>query len=301
VSWWDSAVHRAAIEAVLAGVLCGLIGVQVVLRRLAFTTLAMAHATFPGVVLAAILGVNIAVGGILAGVVVAIGVTALSRARGQSASSATGIILAGGFALGAGLVATQNGFSRDLSAFLVGAILTVSTGDIVTTSIAVAVVGIVLLVAGRQLTFVGFDPTGARAVGFPTGAIDLALLLAIEVVIVAVVPAVGTILALALIVAPAAAARLWSARIAVITLLAVVFAMSAGLVGLAVSARFAVAAGAAITLTATAILLGSLALTGVRTAVAGRRSVPVAADLRHRHPAHPDPGGNVVTDGVRSR
>ena len=71
------------------------------------------------------------------------------------------------------------------------------------------------------------------------------------------VPAVGTILAVALVVAPAAAARLWSARLPVITALAVVFAVAAGLGGLYASNRWNVAAGASIALTATAILAAS--------------------------------------------
>src|ERR1051325_10858881 len=106
MSWWDDALHRAAAEVVLAGALAGLIGVQVVLRRLSFFTMALTHATFPGVVLASIIGVNIMLGGVVAGSVVALGVAALSRRRGQDASGATGVLLSAGFALGAALVAT---------------------------------------------------------------------------------------------------------------------------------------------------------------------------------------------------
>jgi ABC-type Mn2+/Zn2+ transport system permease subunit len=101
---------------------------------------------------------------------------------------------------------------------------------------------------------------GARAAGHRVGTVDLALLLTIELVVVAVVPAVGTILALALIVAPAAAARRWSGRPAVITALSVAFGVLSGVVGLLASSRFDVAAGGAITLAATTILLLSLGL-----------------------------------------
>ena len=84
----------------------------------------------------------------------------------------------------------------------------------------------------------------------------------VEAVVVTVVPAVGTILAVALIVAPAAAARLWSARLAVATALAVVFAVAGGLGGLYFSYRWDVAAGASIALTATGILVVSSAVRG---------------------------------------
>jgi ABC-type Mn2+/Zn2+ transport system permease subunit len=277
VSWWDDALHRALAEAVLVGALAGLIGVQVVLRRLSFFTLALSHATFPGVVAASIIGVDIYLGGALAGVVVAVGVAALSRSRGQNASAATGVVLSAGFALGVGLVATQNGFSRDLSSFLVGSILTVGPSDLVATAAVLVIVVLALTLLSRPLLLTGFDATGARAAGFRVGALDLALLLLIELVIVAVVPAVGTILALALIVGPAAAARLWSGRVGVVTALAVVFGVASGVIGLLLSSAYDVAAGAAITLVATGILIVSIVLTRWGPTVRGR--LPAASPL----------------------
>jgi ABC-type Mn2+/Zn2+ transport system permease subunit len=260
MNWWDDALHRATAEVLLVGALAGLIGVQVVLRRLSFFTMALTHATFPGVVAASIIGVNIYLGGVVAGSIIALGVAALSRRRGQNAAAATGVMLSGGFALGAGLVATQNGFSRDLTSFLVGSILTVSPQDLVTTAMVLVVVAAVLVACARPLQYTGFDRAGAQAAGFSTGVWDVVLLLTIQVVVVTIVPAVGTILALALIVAPAAAARLWSTRLSVITTLAVVFGIVSGLGGLYASSRWNVAAGASITLTATAILALSTVL-----------------------------------------
>jgi ABC-type Mn2+/Zn2+ transport system permease subunit len=254
VNWWDDALHRAVAEVLLAGALAGLIGVQVVLRRLSFFTMALTHATFPGVVAASIIGVDILLGGAVAGGIVALGVAALSRRRGQNAASATGVLLSAGFALGAALVATQSGFSRDLSSFLVGSILTVGTGDLAITAVVLVVVAAVLLAGHRPLTHIGFDRAGAQSAGLAVGAWDVVLLLTIEMVVVTVVPAVGTILALALIVAPAAAARAWSTRIGVITALAVTFGAGSGLAGLYASARWNIAAGASITLAATALL-----------------------------------------------
>jgi ABC-type Mn2+/Zn2+ transport system permease subunit len=267
MNWWDDALHRATAEVVLVGALAGLVGVQVVLRRLSFFTMALTHATFPGVVAASIIGVNIYLGGVAAGTVVALGVAALSRRPGQNAAAATGVMIAGGFALGAALVATQSGFSRDLSSFLVGSILTVSPQDLVITAVVLVVVAVILLACARPLLYTGFDRTGARAAGFATGVWDLVLLLTIQVVVVTIVPAVGTILALALIVAPAAAARLWSTRLSVITALAVTFGIAGGLAGLYASSRWNIAAGASITLAATAIL----ALSTLLSRMAGNR------------------------------
>ena len=280
MSWWDDAVHRAIAEVVLAGALTGIVGVQVVLRRLSFFTMALTHATFPGVVAATLIGVDVLAGGILAGAVVALGVAALSRRPGQNASAATGVLLSAGFALGAGLVATRSGFSRDLSSLLVGSILTVSGSDLLVTAIVVAVLTGVLVVGARPLAYVGFDPTGARAAGFRTGAWDVVLLLTIEVAVVTVVPAVGTILAIALIVAPAAAARQWTSRQPVMTTLAVLFAVAGGLFGLYASSRWNIAAGAAIALTVTAILVASSAARWAVTAIGPSRRAVSAPAMR---------------------
>ncbi|MFK3985355.1 metal ABC transporter permease [Micromonospora sp. NPDC050397] len=279
MSWWDDVFHRALVAAVLVGLLAGLIGVPVVLRRLSFFTMAMSHATFPGVVAASILGVNIYLGGAVAGLFVAVGVAALSRARGQDAATATGVVLAAGFALGVGLVATQNGFSRDLSSFLVGSILTVSTGDLLVTAAVLVLVGLVAAVGARSLLFVGFDRVGARAAGHRPWLVDLLLLVGIELVIVAVVPVVGTILTLALVVAPAAAGRAWSDRVGVVTGLAMAFGGLSGVVGLLVSSAYDVAAGASITLAATAILILSLLGGGWLGPVLRRRAGTASAPV----------------------
>ncbi|MEU4423821.1 metal ABC transporter permease [Actinoplanes sp. NPDC024001] len=261
---WDDALHRAVAEVVLAGALAGLVGVHVVLRRLSFLTMALTHATFPGVVLAALLGVNLLLGGMVAGVAVVLGVAALSRRPGQNAAAATGVVLSAGFAIGAGLVALRSGFSRDLSSFLVGSILTVTVTDLLITGAVLVLVATVLLVCARPLSFTAFDPSGARAAGFATGAWLLLLLLLIEAVVVTLVPAVGTILAVALIVAPAAAARLWTSRPALLTALAMAFAVLSGLAGLSASYRWNLAAGASIALAATGTLALSALVTGAR-------------------------------------
>jgi ABC-type Mn2+/Zn2+ transport system permease subunit len=277
MNWWDDVMHRAVAEVILVGALTGLIGVQVVVRRLSFFTMALTHATFPGVVAASIIGVNLLLGGVVTGAVVALGVAALTRRRGQDAAAATGVLVSGGFALGAALVATQSGFSRDLSSFLVGSILTVSASDLVVTAGVLAVVALVLLLCARPLLYAGFDPVGARASGIRAGGWDVVLLLTIVLVVVTVVPAVGTILALSLIVAPAAAARLWSDRLPVATALAIVFAIASGLTGLYVSSRWNVAAGASISLAATAVLVLSWGLQRSRRIARSTRVRAVSA------------------------
>jgi manganese/iron transport system permease protein len=280
----DGYARRALIEALLVGALCGLVGVHVVLRRLSFFTMAMTHATFPGVVLAAIVGVDLLLGSGLFGVLVVLGVSWLSTRPRSDSAAAVGVVLSAGFALGVALLSAQSGFSRDLSAYLVGSIVTVRPSDLVTTAVALVAVAVVLAAVGKELVFGAFDRGGLVAAGYPAGRLDLVLLLLVELTVVISVPAVGTIQAVALIVAPAAAARQWSDRIAPTTVLAVLLGMASGVVGLAVSQAYAVAAGAAIVLAACAFFVLSVLV----APVVRRRSGPM-------RPVSP----SLVGEGVR--
>ena len=267
----DGYARRALIEALLVGALCGLVGVHVVLRRLSFFTMAMTHATFPGVVLAALVGVDLLLGSGLFGVLVVLGVSWLTTRPRSDPAAAVGVVLSAGFALGVALLSAQAGFTRDLSAYLVGSIVTVQAGDLVKTALVLAAVALTLALVGKELVFGAFDRGGMVAAGYPAGRLDLLLLLVVELTVVTSVPAVGTIQAVALIVAPAAAARLWSDRIGPTTALAVLLGMSSGVVGLAVSQAYQVAAGAAIVLAA----CGFFVLSVVVAPVVRGRPVPL--------------------------
>jgi ABC-type Mn2+/Zn2+ transport system permease subunit len=275
--WLDVAFNRALLEAVLVGTVCGLIGVHVVLRRQAFFTMAMTHATFPGVVIAAVTGLNLYLGGVGAGVLAALAVTALSRRRGHDASTATAVALAAGFALGIALLSAQNGFTKDLTAYLTGSILTVGEPDLLVAAGVTAGVALVLAAVHKELLFTAFDHDGARAAGYRTRAMDLLVLLLIEAVVATAVPAAGTILTLALVVAPAGAARLWTERIAGMTVFATVVAVGSAVGGLYLSRAFDVAAGGAISLLAAAgFALSAIAAPrhGLITRTARRRTGP---------------------------
>lgn len=270
-------MQRAAIEAVLAGVLCGAVGVHVVLRRLSFFTMALTHATFPGVVIAALLGVSLFFGTAAFGVVVVGLVVGLSRRRGLDSSTATGVVLAGGFALGVVLISSQQGFTRDLTAFLVGSILTVTTTDVLITACATVVVLGLLVLVHKELVLAAFDPAAFEALGYRTVVLDIVLLLAIEITVVTSIPAMGTILAVALIVAPASAARLWTDRVGTAMVVAAGLGAASGVVGLWVSHRFNVAAGASIALVAAGVFVLAWLSSPSSGLVARLRPVPRAA------------------------
>jgi len=245
-----SYAQRALVEVVAVGALCGVVGVHVVLRRLSFFTMAMTHATFPGIVLGALLGLNLYLGAGLFGVLVVLAVAWLSSRPGAEQTSVVGVVLSGGFALGVALLSAQPGFTKDLSAYLVGSVLTVQEADLLVTAAVAAVVLAALAALRKELLLGAFDRAGLVALGYPARLLDVALLLLIEATVVTSVPAVGTILSVALIVAQAATARLWCERVGTMTAAAVGVGVGSGVLGLAISEQARVSAGATIVVVA---------------------------------------------------
>ena len=255
-----SYAQRALVEVVLVGVLCGVVGVHVVLRRLSFFAMTMGHATFPGVALASVLGIDLLLGAGAFGVVLVLLVVAVGAQRRVDDTSAIGVVLAGGFAVGVLMVSLGSDQNRDLAAYLVGSLLTVQESDLVITAVGLAVVLGLLAAFHKELVLGAFDRGALLAQGYPALRLDVLLLLCLQVTLVACVPAVGTFLSVALLAAPAAAARLWTERIGPMTVLAVAFAVGSGVAGLLVSLSVRVAAGGAVVLVATAVFVLSLLL-----------------------------------------
>lgn len=257
----------AVLEMTLLGLLSGLAGTLIVLRRRSFFAVALSHATFPGGVLFAILGWGVLAGQALFAVLLVLLMTVLARVPGQGRQVVSGVVLSFGFALGALLSSLAPSISLDggtnvvgVDALLIGSPLGVSVGDVATT--ASVLLGSVLLLAifGRRLVFHTFDPAGFRAAGYRVWHMELVSTAVIAAAVVAAMPAVGAILGVAILIGPAAAARLVAPSIGWIPAIAAGLGVIAGMLGLWVSAAFGVAAGGAIGVVVALIFLLALAV-----------------------------------------
>jgi manganese/iron transport system permease protein len=279
---WDSlqstTFRWAVLEVVLVGAIGGVAGVHVLLRRLPFFVVAMSHAMFPGVVLASVLGVSLFVGGTAFGLVVVAAVAVIGASRVVDQSSAIGVVLAGAFAVGVLVLTAQPGSSRDLSAFLVGSILTVTPGDVAATAIGGGLVLAVLAVTHKELVASAFDPAGSAALGYPVRRLDTLVLAAVTVTMATTIPATGTLLSVALLTVPALTARLWTERVGSMMAVAAGVGAASGLLGLAASTLWRIAAGGAIGLAAAALFALSFAVTSLRSGAP--TTTGVAARLR---------------------
>ncbi len=263
----------AALEIALLGLLSGIVGTLIVLRRRSFFAVALSHATFPGGVVFAVLGYQLLLGQALFAALLVLVMTVLSRVPGQGRQVASGIVLALGFALGSLLTSLNPGLGIPVEALLVGSPLSVTPFDIAATAAVLLGSLAIAAVFGRRMLFHTFDPAGFAAAGFRAWPVELAVVGVIAAGVVVAMPAVGAILGVAVLIAPAAAARLIVARIEWVPPLAALIGVAGGLAGLWASRQFDLAAGGAIGLATTlvymlALLWRRLARTRVNPAAA---------------------------------
>jgi manganese/iron transport system permease protein len=253
-------MRLALIEVIVMGTVAGLLGTYVVIRGLAFVGDAIAHSVFPGVVIAFLLDASLFAGGAAFGVLTALAITTLALTRRIREDTAIGIVFAGAFALGIVLISTSEGYTRDLTSFLFGDVLAVTTSDIVL-SLTVGGAALILAVALRRVLLLSsFDREMAMALGLPVFWLDTLLLLMITLTIVISLRAVGNVLVVAMFVTPAATARLWVDEVGRMMALSAFLGAASGVVGLYISWYTDLAAGGVIVLTATAFFLATLVL-----------------------------------------
>lgn len=268
-------MQRALLEVVLLAVLGGVVGTHVLLRRLAFTTEAFQHTIFPGVAIAFAAGQSLLLGALVAAAVSVVLLTALTRQPRIDPDAALALLIATFLAVGVAVVSRSRSFQGDLTALLFGRILTVDARQLVHTAVIVTVCVVGLFALHKELVMRAFDPVGTGAVGYRVWFLDLVLNVAVALSVVAAVRAVGSVLLVAFLVTPAAAARLCCRRVGSMMAVATGLAAVCGWLGLAASYEASVnhgvrlASGATVVLAITAGFLVVAAGTGIRTA-AGR-------------------------------
>lgn len=275
---------------ILVGVICGVTGTFVTLKGLAFMGDALAHAIFPGVVIAFVLGANFLVGALIAAVLVSLGIGAVGQSGRLSNDTAIGVFFAGAFALGVAIISAQRTYTRDVAGFLFGSILGVSRNDLYLTGGVGVGVLLTILLFRRELIAVAFDRTFAQAAGLDLWRWDQLFLVLLSLSIVVSLQTVGNILVLAMLVTPAATARLLTDRLATTVLLAALIGAGSGVTGLYVSYHLGLASGASVVLVATAVF-------GLTYLFAPRTGVVTSAVARRLHFPHPERDAFAVEGG----
>lgn len=248
-------LSRALLISLIVAIVCGVVGTHVVLRGMAFIGDAVAHAVFPGLAVAFALQFSVLLGGAVAGVVVAVLIAVFSQRRRVKEDTVIGIFFAASFALGLVIIARVVGYTASLTSVLFGSITGVADGDILVAAIVGTAVIALLLALTPQLTAVALDRETARAMNLPVLLLDLVLYLAVTAAVVISVSTIGNILVLALLITPAATARLLTDRLPAMMALSAALGALGSLLGLYLSWAADLPTGAAIVLTVTAAFL----------------------------------------------
>ena len=234
-----------------------------VLRGLSFIGDALGHCVVPGVVVGYLLHSPIGVWGLVAALVSAAAMSVLRRRRELGADAAIAIVFTTSFALGLALISASRSYLTDLTQILFGNVLSVGGEDLAVSAVcALTVIG-TLLVLYRPLVLVAFDATSAQAVGLPRGQLDLMLYALIAIAIVSGAVAIGSLLVTALLVVPAAAARILMRSVASQMLTAALIGCLAGWIGMYASYYWRLASGGSVVLAAVALFAVAAMVGGV--------------------------------------
>lgn len=270
-------LQRALVGGSLVAVLCGIVGTWVVIRGMAFLGEALAHGMLPGVALATVLGLPVLLGGALSAIAMSLGIGALQRRGRLSYDTSIGLLFVSMLALGVIIISHSGSFATDATSILFGDILAITTTDLVLLA-AAAVVGLAVAIAfHRPLVALALDARVAAVLRLRPRLAQAALVGLVTLAVVASYQAVGSLLVVGLLLAPAVAAAHWTTRIPSRMLLAAVFGIVAVFAGLVVSWHAATAAGASVA--ASAIVLAGLSW-AVRALVDSTRTrapLPVTA------------------------
>jgi ABC-type Mn2+/Zn2+ transport system permease subunit len=274
----DEFMRRAIAEMTLIGIAGSALGCWVVLYRLSYAAESLAHSIFPGLVLAALAGAPLLLGGAPAIVVAALAIALVARVPGLSREVAVGVVVTTMFGLGV-LLALSPESPPGVQELLFGDILGPSNGDIAAAAALALVVGASLLLLHGRLLAGGFDRGAARSLGAAPAGTEAALLVLLALAIVVAVQGLGNLLVVAVFVGPAATARQLSERIGPMIGIAVATAVLAGLAGLYLSYYAGTAGGASVALAIVALYLLSLPAAGLRTLLSREERLPAGATI----------------------
>ena len=269
-------ILRALLAGCLAAVTCSLIGTWVVIRGMSFMGDALAHGVLPGIAVAFIVGVDIAIGAFVSAIVMVIGINLVNRASKLSSDTGIGLLFVGMLALGVVIISRTRSFTGDLTSFLFGSVLGVRNSDIVLQSVAAIITLVAVLALHRVFLALSFNADKAASLGMRPRLAHLAMLALVALAIVASFRTVGTLLVFGLLIAPPATAALLVRRVPTMMITACLVGVASIFIGLIITYHFDTAAGA--TMAGTAVAIFFLVLVGREVSNRLiRRTTPLAA------------------------
>ncbi|MBT2586378.1 zinc ABC transporter permease AztB [Arthrobacter sp. ISL-95] len=273
---------RALIGGAFVATICGVVGTWVVIRGMAFLGEAIGHGMLPGVALATVAGAPAIAGGAVSAVVMSAMISLLQRRGRLSYDTSIGLLFVSMLSLGVIIVSHSRSFATDATAMLFGDILAVDESDLLGLLLAATATVALAAVLHRSFVAAAFDTRIAQTLGLRPHIAQLALVGLVTLAVVSSYQAVGSLLVVGLLLAPAVAAGPWTRSIPARMVAAAAFGTGAVALGLLCSWYAGTAAGAsiamaAITLAALSGVLARLNLRRSRQAIKAPQPEPASA------------------------
>ncbi len=256
------------LAATLAGGLCGLLGVFIVLRGMSYIGHGLAHAIFGGAVVAFMMQWNFYVGAGLWGFLAAVLINEMARRTTIKADAVIGVVTTASFAVGVAIISRYRRFTRSFDAALFGNVLGVSPQDVVVVAGVTVLVTLMILAFYKHLLFTTFDAETAHVYGVRTTWVETLFALLLAATLIASLQILGVTLIAAALVIPAITARLLTDAFDRLMLLSALIGAGTGALGMLVSFYADAASGATIVLVQAAGFGLALAWRGLRARAA---------------------------------
>ena len=257
-------MQNALLAGLLAAIACGIVGVYVVVKKVVFISGGIAHASFGGIGLGYLLGINPVLGAMVFTVASSLGIGLVTRRTRLPEDTAIGILWAMGMALGIIFIGLAPGYAPDLFSYLFGNILTVPFFDLMLMLILDVVIIILVAFLYKEFLYLSFDEEFSTVSGVPTEGLYLLLLCLIALTVVVLIRVVGIILVIALLTIPAALARQFTHSLKKMMLLAILASVFFTISGLWISYVLNLASGATIVLVSGTALFISFGINKLR-------------------------------------
>ncbi len=252
------------IVATIAGALCGVLGVFVVLRGMSYIGHGLSHAVFGGAAASAVMQINYFVGAGVWGVASGVLIGRIARRRIIGADAAIGIVTTASFALGLALLNRYGQAKKSIEAVLFGSVLGVQTSDIVAVCVVAVFVVIIVTLMYRRFLFATFDPDVAQVTGVKVAWVEVLLMVMLSLTILVTMRVIGTLLISALLVIPSSTARMLTNSFAKMMWISPIIAASSAFVGMNLAYHLDTSASATIILVGTVVFIVVYATTGIR-------------------------------------
>lgn len=256
-------MQRALLAGIIIALLCPLIGIFIVLRRMSLIGDALSHVALSGVVAGILLKISPLIVTLIFSVTAALGIEKLRKRYEKYAELAISIIMSAGMAVAVILISLTKSINIDLFGYLFGNITTVLSQDLWLILLLGIVVMISVFLLYKELFYMSFDEEAAALAGIPTRAINVYFVILVAITITLSMRIVGILLISSLMILPVAASLQIAKSFKSVTILSIVFAQISVILGIIISYYFELASGGTIVLISVVILLTVLAVKNI--------------------------------------